>query len=208
MARMAILLALALWGCEENPTAPRNGPSRIYFTFAGTISDISEPRPGRAEKLGIKTGDSVYYVFAVDTLRVGFNADLEGIHPRNDSLDRPGGRPFWFFDSLMSIPLNGPLPPEPAWLATYYYQGYRVEQSSGYAGTFLTNDFSMMDSILHVSICFNGLIGGPTLPEIGTRVSGSEQFYDNVDGTPNVISTDLEVIAIGSSPVFRPAARE
>jgi hypothetical protein len=206
--RIAVLLVTALSGCEESATAPRKSASRMYYTFAGTITEIQEPKPGRSEKLGVRSGDSVYYVFAVDTLRLGLRADAEGSHPRSDSLDRTGRRPFWFFDSLMSVPLNGTWPDQPGPLGTFDYLGYRVEQSGGYGGTFLTNDFSTIDSTLRVAICFDGLVGGPTLPEMGTIVSGTESFYGNEFLEPYVISSVLKVIAVGSGPVFPSATGE
>lgn len=194
-------LALVMLGCEDKGVGPSGGSSLMYFTFGGTVVNISGEIPGRADARGVQLGDSVYYVFAVDTLRLGYERSSYEDELRVDSSDRPGKRPQWFFDSLLSVPLMAS-PSPTVGQGFYTYVGYRIEQENGYAGTFLTNRYQMIDSSLLVAVCFNDFVGGPTLPSVGDIVSGTEQFALNLAGSSTNISSELTVQAIGRSPVF------
>lgn len=204
-ALLSALMAFLL-GCQgDSSMAPQttpptpSGPTLRYYTFVGKIYHIYESHPGRAEARGIRVGDSVSYVFAVDTMAYGIRQILNLRTPQEDEKDRPDRRRTYFFDSLMTVPRFGRIAEQPSRTA---YLGYRNEEPNGWAGTFLNHEYSQSDTTLKIAICFNNFAGEAALPALGDRVSGSESFSLSMEPSSIFLSSNLEVAAVGPVPTF------
>lgn len=102
------MMRLCLWTAIFGAVLPIAGPvgaANKYLTFEGTVSRIVFDSTGYIAKLGIKAGDPVRYVYAVDTAGPGYVYGSEGRLAVDDSL-KPGGIKInYFFDSLITRPL-------------------------------------------------------------------------------------------------------
>lgn len=189
--------ALLLANCEK-PTSPgKHGPSRFRYTFAGTVHRMLGNDTARVQSLGIRVGSPVTYTFLVDTLLPGFIEYKGARTPEKDSRDVPGRRPWFYFDSLETPPLN---PRRPQEAVQMRYAGHRLEEAGGYAGTFFTHDYIMDDSTLNVAVCFNDSVGGPLLPKVGDAATGTEHFYYISTQAASTVQSSLEVISVESVP--------
>lgn len=102
MKRLSLLTAI--FGVVLS-AAGSAGAAKQYLTFEGTVSSVLFDSTGYIAKLGIKSGDPVRYVYAVDTALPGYVYGPEGRRTVDDSLKPGGVRINYFFDSLITRPL-------------------------------------------------------------------------------------------------------
>src|SRR3954464_15833899 len=77
-----------------------------YFTFTGAIDEVSDDEGGYAAAHGVKAGNYVSYVFAVDTARKAYSiADGQKTELNDSTSTVIDYQVDFFFDSLVTAPI-------------------------------------------------------------------------------------------------------
>lgn len=165
---------LALWLIAAGAIA--SGAATRYCTFAGRISEIDQGFAAVPDSLGIRVGDTVSYVFAVDRER-----------PTSDPRTFSGIRYEYLFDSLASPSLFSAMVENRRWgtnyaISTSFIVSYvKHHQLSLYTTTGESaRNTQVFSGIIHLTDTTD------ILPKPGAQTQLSEVYYVNNSAAASV----------------------
>ena len=164
-----------------------------YFTFAGQVESVDEVKGKFAKNLGIKSGDSVTYVFAVDTSEPGF---VEALGYRNaipDTVDTTDGTGTdYFFDSLLTPPLfaSGVVGH-----TIRTYSGTVIRSGAGPDQFMFGHLYNKGDTSVDVSLDASDPSGA--VPSVGSQALGTETFF--ADSLEEFTQANSVLVLVGIS---------
>jgi hypothetical protein len=184
------------------------GAATTYYTFTGKIVFIPQDDGGYAASHGIKVGNTVTQVWAVDTGRLGFDLQ-DGVRTDKPDTSGTGGGYFadMFYDSLVTPSLFSPAVTD---LSSGSYFGFRTVTTLGTQSRYSTALQVIIgprtgQTQVIVTVPDSGK--AEFLPKIGTTVSVVEGYTRGTDAssasltmTCTAIGTTLPNIAVRPAP--------
>lgn len=190
-----LILLSAVFGVVIS-AAGSAGAAKKYLTFEGTVSRILFDSTGYIAKLGIKAGDPVRYVYAVDTAQPGYVYGPEGRRTVDDSL-KPGGIKInYFFDSLITRPLlpGGTNAPDERFCFGQIMSYPTLDMFS------LLTTFVKGDTTTVVGLGYYLGAAGNFQPMSPVPIAGSETFQLEDSDKSSVLITSLNLRSVSDAP--------
>ncbi|MDB5102494.1 MAG: hypothetical protein JWP91_183 [Fibrobacteres bacterium] len=155
-------------------------PVPTYYTFTGKINFVPQDQGGYAAAHGIRAGNAVTYVFAVDTAVNGFTKSKGAKLTKPDSINEGTGyRADYYFDSLIAPSLFSPAVTDSSSGSFFgFHTASKLGANFRYAAAFQT---IIGDNKHFTQVIIN--IGDATattfLPVVGAQVTASEAYSDS-----------------------------
>ncbi len=171
----------------------------IYYTFTGTISFLPQDMGGYAATHNIRVGNTVTYIFAVDTAQMGFTKYQGAKTNKPDSLNEGTGyRADYFFDSLITPSLFSAAVTDNN---SGSYFGYHI---SSKLGTLIRNSAALQTIIgdgnryTQIIVSIPNSTSAVFLPVVGTSFSVTEA-YANGSTAASSASMTMTLTAISNT---------